>query len=70
MRRAVQKKSSAENRGEDFKENFSLLARAARQVFPRYQLASQWLLERPVKRESSFQPPQAAGSWELDLSQE
>jgi hypothetical protein len=58
---------------EDFlrKESRQFIARATQQVFRLHQPASQWWqLELPVPRDSSFQSPQAAGSWELDLSQE
>jgi hypothetical protein len=69
---SVQKKSSTETRGKTSqKNNCSLIARATRQVFPRCQPAIQWWqLQRPLQEDSSFQSPQAAESWELDLSQE
>ena len=79
IHRSVQKKSSTEIGGRLLKrKNSSLIERAARQVFPRCQPANQWCqlanqwwqLELPLQRDSSFQSPQAAGSWELDLSQE
>jgi hypothetical protein len=59
--------------GEDFyKENFSFTALAATlQVSPLCQLAIRWWqLELPLQQDSSSQSPQAAGLWELDLSQE
>jgi hypothetical protein len=66
--------------GEDFskEKSSSLIQGATRQVIPRrqpvlqwYQSANQWWqLELPLQRDSSLQSPQAAGSWELDLSQE
>ena len=60
------------------RKNSSLIAPGTRQVFPRcqpailrYQPANQsWQLELPLQRDLSLRSSQAAGSWELDLSQE
>jgi len=51
---------------------------AIRQVFPLCQpviqscqpVIQRWQLELQLQLDSSFQSPQAAGSWELELSQE
>jgi len=59
--------------GEDFSNgnNPKFTAGATRQVFPLRQPAIQWWqLELRLQRDSSFQSPPAAGSWELELSQE
>jgi hypothetical protein len=53
------------------KESRQFIPGATQQAFPLCQPAIQWWqLELPLQRDSSFQSPQAAGSWELDLSQE
>lgn len=69
---SVQKKSSTEIRGKTSqKKNSSLIAKATAQVFLQCRQAIQWWrLERPLQADSSFQSPQAAELWELDLSQE
>jgi hypothetical protein len=51
--------------------NPGFIPRATQRVFPLRQPAIQWWqLELPLQRDLSFQSPPAAGSWELDLSQE
>jgi hypothetical protein len=48
-------------------KNLGLIAQAIQQVFPLCQPANQsWRLELPSQRDSSFQSPQPAGSWELE----
>ena len=72
IERSVQKKSSTENRGKTSrKDNSSPIAKGATGVVPaRCQWPNQGCQREIPLQQDLFQSRQAAGSWELDLSQE